>query len=331
MAKTRKQIRHESFHRFMDLPSEIRDLIYSYALCKGRVIVPNSGGVAGDLEPVKHYRTNDGFYYLRYKGLEQELLAMGNRRRALRPLGLVQGVSRAVHDEAARIFFGRNQFIFPAGRFRRPAYCNLLDTLGRSSEEDFIRDLGSRTNNALLFRDVSYTFDMRDHPGDDYANLYRSYDIKNSVDARTLAPGEALQALHGQKNFDLEIDWVERIDCVKRMTLDRLVLAFEECYCAIGCCRRVGWVLDRFLHVGQPPGVADIEDNAYSSLDWVSRPPLVVEVMGLVNDEEEAMVREKLSRLPGTEVRLSTTRSALDELGDGTGPDEHLSQRLLLD
>lgn len=315
----------------MDLPSEIRDLIYSYALCKGRVIVPNSGGAAGDLEPVKHYRTNDGFYYSRYKGLEQELLAMGDSQRASSPLGLVQGVSRAVHDEAARIFFGRNQFIFPAGRFRRPAYCNLLDAPGQSSEEDFARDLKSRTNNALLLRDVSYTFDMRDHPGDDYANFYRSFDIKNSVDARTISQEEALQALHGQKNFDLEIDWVERIDCIKRMTLNRLVLAFEECYCAIGCCRRVGWVLDRFLHVGQPPGVADIEDNAYSSLDWVSRPPLVVEVMGLVNDEEEAMVQEKLSRLPGSEVRLSTTLNALDEIGDGTGLDESLSQRLLVD
>lgn len=331
MAKTHRQTRHDKFHHFMDLPSEIRDLIYSYALCKGRVIVPNSGGVAGGLEPVKHYRTNDGFYYSRYKGLEQELLAMGNGRRAPSPLGLVQGVSRAVHDEAARIFFGRNQFIFPAGRFRRPAYCNLLDTPGRSSEEDFSRDLRSRTNNALLLRDVSYTFDMRDHPGDDYANFYRSFDIKNSVDARTLSQVEALQALHAQKNLDLEIDWVERIDCIKRMDLDRLVLSFEECYCAIGCCRRVGWVLDRFLHEGQPPEVADIEDTAYSSLLWDSRPPLVVEVMGLVNDEEEAMAREKLSRLPGSKIRFSPTKSALDELGDGTGPYGHLSQRLLLD
>ena len=29
----------------------------------------------------------------------------------------------------------------------------------------------------------------------------------------------------------LEIDWAERIDSIKHMNLDRLVLDFEECYC----------------------------------------------------------------------------------------------------
>lgn len=309
----------------MDLPSEIRDLIYSYALCKGRIIIRNGVQMAGYLEPVKHYETNDGFCYLRYKGLERELLEIYEGQRAAGPLGLVQGVSRQVHDEATRIFFGKNQFIFPAGRFHRPSYCNLRDIFGRSTEEEFARDVKNRTNNALLFRDVSYTFDMRDQRGDDYDNLYRNLDIKESIDSRTLPPGDALQVLHNRKTFELEADWTERIESIKRMTLDRLVLAFEECYCAIGCCRKVEWVLDRFLCEGPPPGTEDTEMNAYCAVDWVSRPPLVVEVMGFVNDEEKVMAREKLSRLMGTEVRLSTTPSGLDE------PDGLLSQRLLLD
>lgn len=331
MATMHNQTTFDKFQSFMDLPSEIRDLIYSYALCKGRIIIRNGRRAAGFLEPIKHYETNDGFHYLRYKGLEQELLAMNTGQPAPIELGLVQGVSRQVHDEATRIFFGKNQFIFPAGQFHRPSYCNLLDTFGRSSEEDFARDVKNRTNNALLFRDVSYTFDMRDQRGDDYANLYRNPYIKESIDLRTFPPGEALQLLHDWKTYDLEVDWAERIDSIKRMTLDRLVLAFEECYCAIGCCRKVEWVLDRFLCEGPPPGTENTEMNVYCAADWVSRPPLVVELMGFVNDEEKVMARERLSRLPGTEVRLSTTKSGLDELGHGTGPDEHLSQILLQD
>lgn len=327
---SRQTRQHDEFHGFMDLPSEIRDLIYGHALIKGRVIVPNSRRETGALEPVKHYKSNDGFYYPRYKGLEQELHAMEDGRRVPIPLGLVQGVSRQVHDEASRVYFGSNQFILPVGEFQRPAYCNLLDTYGRSTEEDFYRDLETRTNNAPLFRDVSYAFDMRDHPGDNYANLYSSHNLKSSVDARTLSPEEALRCLHFQKNYDLEVNWVERIDCIKRMTLDRLDLAFDECYCAFGCCRKVGWVLDRLLHEDQPPGVAYNQGNVYSTLSWVARPPLVIEATGLVNEDEVAMAREKLTRLPGSEVRLKTTLS-LDELADGADLDEHLSQRLLLD
>jgi hypothetical protein len=298
------------FHGFMHLPSEIRDVIYGFALCKGRVIVPNSrrGMRAHAREPVEHYERNNGYYYRRYEGLEEEIFATSHSRHAQNPLGLIQGVSRAVHDEAARIYFGRNQFIFPASLFELPRYCNLRDDAFGvlSHEQRFHHDLRNRTNNAPLLRDVSYTFDMRDHVTDDYENFYWNFGIKESVDSRALSPGEALQALHDQKARLLDIDWVERIDSIKRMALDRLVLDFEECYCAIGCCRKVEWVLDRFLHEGPPPGTDDTEDDAFSSIDWLVRPPLVVEVMGIVNDDEKAMTLGKLRRLRGSKVRAST-------------------------
>lgn len=292
-------MRHDEFHGFMNLPSEIRDMVYGYALHKGKVAVPNSSRATRRLEPVKYYLSDDGFGYSRYQGLEEELSAMEDVNRAPRPLGLVQGVSKAVHDEAARVYFGGNQFVFPAGEFLLPSHCNLFHA-SPSAVWPAQRDGGDaadRRNNAPLLRDVSYTFDMRDHPADDYSNLYRSYEIKLSIDKRTRSPGEAMQALHDQKAFSLEVDWAERVDSIKRMTLDRLVLDFEECYCAVGCCRRVGWVLDRFLHRGPPPGTQDTERNAYSSVDWVARPPLAVEVMGFVSDEEKAMGEGKLKKL----------------------------------
>lgn len=319
-----RERRSGEFHGFMCLPVEVRDFIYSHALCKGKVIVPNSRDVTGDVEPVKHYEGDDGYCYGRYRGLKQKLLEMNCNQCKSSPLGLVQGVSRAVHDEAARIFFGRNQLIFPAGRFQRPTYCNLLDRINWSSEADFSRDLENRTNNAPLLRDVSYTFDMRDHPGDDYANLHSNFDLIDRVSSSMISPRDALQILHDQKTFALEVDWVERIDCIKRMTLDRLVLDTHECYCAIGCCRKTEWVIDRFLHKGPPPGTTDTEDNAYCTLDWVSRPPLVIEVLGFVNGIE----LQKLRWLPDSKIRR--VPYVQDKLEDGMDHNEHMGPAMFL-
>ncbi|POS74480.1 hypothetical protein DHEL01_v207124 [Diaporthe helianthi] len=309
------------FHGFMYLPSEIRDMIYSFALCRGKVIVPNSRPGMGfeAQEAVERYQSPNGHHYRRYEGLKGELLAMNCGRYTRIPLGLIQGVSRAVHDEAARIYFGRNQFIFPAGFFMRPRYCNMRTPYEGEARDGLSsslqRDIDNQINNAPLLRDVSYTFDMRDHPTDDYENLYTNYSIKEHVDSRTLSRSEALQALHDEKAHALEFDWAERIDRIKHMKLDRLVLDFEECYCAIGCCRKVEWVVDRLIHKGPPPGTADTEDNAYSSYDWVNRPPLMVEVMGFVDDREQLEAMAKLRRLIGSVIRPVKTDDVLNDAG----------------
>ncbi|KAI3396767.1 hypothetical protein diail_11667 [Diaporthe ilicicola] len=317
-----RQMRRDEFHGFLSLPVEIRDIVYGYVLCKGRVIVPNSGPGTTDLEPVTQVINDEGFFYKRYRGLEKEIDDM-EYGRAPNPLGLLQGVSRSIHDEAARIYFGGNHFIFPTGSFERPTYCNLLDHPGRATEGDFLRDVKDRTNNALLLRDVSYTFDMRDHPTDDHANLRNGFMTRSEIDSRRVSPRVALQVLHDQKAMALELDWAERIDSIKRMTLDRLLLTFDECYCAVGCCRKVEWVLDRFLHKGPPPGTR--REHAYSSIDWRERPPLVIEVLGLVGDEE-SMVRKKLQSLRGSEFRFGTTLFSED---DGPAPESASSMFLL--
>lgn len=136
---------------------------------------------------------------------------------------------------------------------------------------------------------------MRDNMLPDIRNLYYDLNLKDSIDEGSIPPQQALQRLHDLKVMQLEIDWAERIDSIKRMTLDRLQLSFEECYCSIGCCRKVSWVLDRFLHEGPPPGTD--ERVIYSSFDWKVRPPLTIEVMGWRNDGEKTMISEKLGSL----------------------------------
>lgn len=308
------------FHGFMSLPVEIRDIIYSYALPKGTVIILPSKRPRRIIEVCSN---DQGDLYRRYRGLRDELQDIYRNGHA--PLSLIQGVSKKIHDEAARIYFGRNQFIFPTGFFYTPRYCNLIEAFESHTEAHFLRDAAERTNNAPLLRDVSYTFDMRDYRGNDYGNLYQDLSLKESIASHTISPAEALQALHDQKARDLEIDWSERILCIKRMTLDRLTLSFDECYCGIGCCRKVGWVLNLLVHKGPPPGTT--EDQVYCPIDWRERPPLVVEVLGVMSRGEKLMAQEKLGQLQGSEVRFDTYVSARDQRSaDVTGPDAFLLQ-----
>lgn len=316
LAMYRRRRIGSGFHGFAALPRELRDLIYAHALVRGRVAVPNADG------SLVYWQDVLGDPYKRYEGLRRtiasfnDVVVPGRRRRLLNrggvvqrnnnhhlhhhppppPVGLIQGVSRAVHQEATSIFFGRNQIVLPAGPFVHPRYFGLRVDLAEFPT-DFV-EVRQYWNYAVLARDVSYTFDMRDHLVTDRDNLEEHLRVKEGVDNGSLAPRAAMQMLHDQKLFWLEVDWSERIDSIKEMTLDRLQLSFEECYCAVGCCRKVGWVLDRFVHCGPLPGVVNLEDHVWSSVDWKARPPLVIEIIGWVNAWEKEMIRGKLNRLP---------------------------------
>ncbi|KAF3770762.1 hypothetical protein M406DRAFT_349379 [Cryphonectria parasitica EP155] len=320
------------FHGFLDLPREIRDQIYRHALVKGKVAVPNRHAEPLEAQTrhqawkIDYWRRETGEPLLRYE--DESLFGHGlfagepldppslnslshssspfsspSSSRGT-PLGLLHGVSSIIHAEAATIFFAHNQIILPAGRWRHPIDFREARMSHDASVQAFLAPSGARPspilNAALLARDVSYTFDMRDAEMRDWEALHFCQAVKEQVDDQTIAPRDALAALHDQKTVSLEIMWAERIDAVKRMTLDRLQLCFDDCYCPVGCCRKVGWVLARFLDSG-PLGGADAHDQAhvYSTLDWAGRPPKVVEVMGWVNEAERDRIRELLARLPG--------------------------------
>ncbi|KAK7749694.1 hypothetical protein SLS53_000273 [Cytospora paraplurivora] len=288
------------FHGFMHLPAEIRSIVYSYLLLKGRVIVPNNVG-AGKPGLVHHWGNHRGETYERYQGLERQFSALMAVNRQRKSLGLIQGVSRTVHAEATRMYFGSNRFILPVGDFLHPSRFNHIDRIiGDDVEEMYTRYTKAceeGTNNAPLVRDVSYAFDIRDYETNDYDNMCYDDRIRDAVDEGSIAPGEAMRRLHDQKTFSLEEAWVERVDAIQSMSLNRLQLDFEECYCAMGCCRKVDWLLDRFLYTGTPPGTADTPENAYSMVGWRNGPPSVIEVCGWKNNREETLIREKLGKM----------------------------------
>lgn len=149
-----------------------------------------------------------------------------------------------------------------------------------------------------MARDVSYTFDMRDYEESDFENFHSEAFIwKRHVDTESFTREMAMRKLHDQKTELLEYEWVDRIDAIKSMTLDRLELDFEECYCSVGCCRKVGWVLDAFIHSDMPPGT--LPDDIYCNTDWKTRPPLHVNVLGWRSPEEQTLMEKKLGQLRG--------------------------------
>lgn len=153
----------------------------------------------------------------------------------------------------------------------------------------------------MLARDVSYTFDMRDINVDDMENRYNcSHTFRQQIDEGSIRREDAMLELHNRKTSVLEFGWVDRIEAIKRMTLDRLQLSFEECYCSVGCCRKVAWVLDRFLYDDVPPGGR--EEDVFCDKDWTTRPPLVIEVLGWRSENEKTMIQEKLGKLRSTET-----------------------------
>lgn len=138
------------FHGFMALPREIRDMVYGYALLTGtKFIVPNSGQY--NHRPKKDlviYSENDmGDIYQRYTPqyegnlLRGCLLGTGMTRLAVSssagmrgPLGLMQGVSRMIQEEATEIFFAGTQLVFPAGSFVKPVGFNFQPFRGPNEE-----------------------------------------------------------------------------------------------------------------------------------------------------------------------------------------------------
>lgn len=155
---------------------------------------------------------------------------------------------------------------------------------------------------ASLARDVSYAFDMRDSQLKDIEVVYEMDGIQDELERGEITRQEAIIQLHDCKTERLEFEWVERIEAIKYMTLDRLQLSFEDCYCSNGCCRKVDWVLDGFVYDDVPPGRT--EADVFCDKPWRIRPPLVIEVFGWRNEKEKTMIQKKLDQLRGSKCNI---------------------------
>ncbi|KAI0377328.1 hypothetical protein F5Y04DRAFT_291830 [Hypomontagnella monticulosa] len=263
------------FHYFSKLPKEVKQEVYKLLLVVGKFYVP---GVRWDPRPMRHhgsaeirrlyirddkvYRANDQRYgSMEFECLHDMVFHPANRYTP----GLIQAVSEEVQEEAEAIFFGYNQFVFPAGRMYEPNAFGLF-TLLHNDRDRFIH----------LVKDLSLAFDMRDEGIDGVRHRERmtidieTRSIEPNIRKKCLASSRGMRKeLHSRRKICNMDQWRTRILCLRKLTqLHRLQIDFHNCYCPLGCCPLTEFVCK---HLGQK---------------WEKAAPEVVEIMGWKGPEE---------------------------------------------
>ncbi|KAI1141245.1 hypothetical protein F5Y05DRAFT_371833 [Hypoxylon sp. FL0543] len=255
------------FHYFLDLPREIRDMIYAYLLVHGSVFLRNyPHGVDDQMDADKltcfftyrDYRNNKT--YIRYRGIPQPWKGLS---RPETPIGLICGVSKEVQREAAAIYYGRNRFVYPYGACNIPAVCP-----------------GGSPKTFDLLRDVSLTFDKRHVCISPHSRMYEYGHRRDNIDN----PRSYLRRRHRRYFSELKSKWGTMISRVKQLALDRLQLSFEECYCPMGCCRMVTLATSYIV-----PG--------NGATQWNDHPPKTIEIVGWDDEYERQYIVEEFEKL----------------------------------
>jgi hypothetical protein len=258
----------KQFHGFMHLPLAVRYLVYEHALVRGKIFVLNRLGLDwGVYEQTLRRRAFtdvDNGKRQRYIDIEEHRMP-DTRLSAINPIcnGLLKGVSRAVQEEAEYVFWGvGNQFVFPPGPFHYP--------LG-FYEGTFARSLKPA-------KSVSYAFDMRDAGYMDPYQLRKTAlaEDHGEVPFENMTTVQQREILHDMQEEMLIGVWMGRCEAIGDLPLQKLQLDVEECYCPVGCCRKVGDVFT-FLEA------------------CLTELPLYFEVLGWKNESEKNLISDLMA------------------------------------
>lgn len=222
-----------TFHRFMDLPLEIRNMIYEELLVVGTLwdLAPT------EVEDLYPYVADEELMKARFD------LRYANAPDARRPESNIMLVSDTVCSEAVVIFFGRNHFVIPRLPTEPPSL-NGLDL-------PFAWPIGTGIEH--LIRSLSIAIDMRDIVG--------ASPWMDLVHAHSTA--RAGQVEHNIMNIDFGLDdpilgyahvrradrlcrtWKKVYSGVLGLNLHFLQIDLTRCYCPSGCHRvAAGFMLD---------------------------------------------------------------------------------------
>ena len=246
-------------------------------LVQGKIYVPNTLQECG-IDPAD--RTGNLHYawlFMTYTGLDdgQELRPRYKKwvecvkwtRDPENPFtgALLQRVSKNVQEEAELIFWGwKNEFIFPAGRFERPSFFHGWG----GGDVDFVTP---------PVQNISFAFDQRDYDG---FTLYSDPSWRRMEaleDDPDLTGTDLRDRIHFNRESSLAAVWADRCAYITANTrLKRLQIDFEECYCPVGCCRKVDYVCN-MLHT------------------WELAPPEHWEIIGFLDAKEQEIILEKLT------------------------------------
>ncbi|KAF7536618.1 hypothetical protein G7054_g4379 [Neopestalotiopsis clavispora] len=289
LERLRKQRRGTEFHGFMSLPREIRDIVYRELVVKGTIFPPPRGEDGKTLQCFDKYLANAwGEVSERYAIFKDDVA-----NRSDWPAISFQAlfcVSKQFHSEVNHVFFRENRFVFPAGDWKWPLYLN--HTFVLPPLRGFRKEIWDQTHSIT---DASYTFDMRDTPLSDAENLYQLRFL-GRVDNRQqpLPQQNVLELLHDNKWRILRSRWFIRILSIQNMDMRRLQMAFDESYCAVGCCRMVEWLCDTLTNL--PGDIPWLSEGKWGGPKGV-RAPRVIDIFGWRDDEEKTMIEEKLAPL----------------------------------
>lgn len=138
----------------------------------------------------------------------------------------------------------------------------------------------------FLVRDQSYT---------DYQLRYeRDHPTALDLDDGITTQQQQMEFLHDIKLIFMKEDaWRQRFSDIKEMTLDRLQLSLEDCYCPVGCCRQVAWVCEQLCNTC-PEDAAGMNNDPQSFEPFSARPPRIIEFQGWLNRAERHMIKTQM-------------------------------------
>ncbi|MCJ1453237.1 hypothetical protein MMC28_003583 [Mycoblastus sanguinarius] len=191
---------------FLDLPQEVRTMIYEYCLVFSKEIIP----------------------YTTYYESEEGLQTFPNSDDKL-CMALLE-VNTLIRVEAREVFYGKN--------FWRLSYQLLsFDPIQQREVWMSEKSYNIWKANMALFRHINVSFDFRDcHPNAHVENTNYMHSILKS----SLTHDERAKRIHDERRRKLACCWVEKMaGFLRKMNLKSLRIGMENCYCPCGCCRDV--------------------------------------------------------------------------------------------
>ena len=257
-----------TFHYFLELPREIRNIIYQILLVNGKIFLGRNTprSVYSDFfkTHLGRNRIPPSFcqHGVRYRYMDHKLFRISITK------GLLQGVSKAIQHEALEMFYSaRNHFVLPEG------YQLTVAGIGPPQSME----------PTLPVNSLSIAFDIRQIDDTDSSewkeNMCRFLQQDSGINFDQLSRQERLNQVHEYRKERLQDRWVGNVNLIKlHLKMEFLQIDLEECYCPLGCCRLVDWIC----------GLLGPFRKGF---------PGRFEVVGIKDKEEEVMIRERLSRL----------------------------------
>lgn len=270
----------ESHFRFMDLPPEIRNMIYEELVVVGKVFYTpyNEDGTGYEDKDRLGQRCRDWGYF---KKPELQLLR----------------VCKRIHTEAESLYLAKNLFVLPVNWHRynpvaKFEYCSGLSV-----------DMGRRclfSESGLRYiRNISFAVDQRISETPQlnlewWTRWSAEYGPRPFVD---MTERERLQVFHDKACIQTREDWTEMTSCLAYFssTMTYVEVDFTNAFCSVGVCRPI----------------------SYGVTDWIERlNPEQLDVIGVGKNERvdffmgahgyADITYEELYRMYGLRFRKST-------------------------